>query len=269
MNFPASPADRFTQTSSNGLAAGSSLEDATLRALLELIERDAFMLFWIADLPATRIEIDGSDELVRFALVEAARLGANIELYCVDAGTGHPTVVCIGFGDGRSWPGVTVGLGTHANIDIALRKAVFEHNHYGSYIRQLMMSDVHKKIRCKEDVKDALDHGLYYIEPSHADALDSFRAHLDRPVHLRELRARYQEPATVQACVSCLLNAGVRSAAVEVTSPDVRLAHISVVRAFGAWMQPIHFGAANWRLNNPRLQRLLITSANTIPHPVA
>ena len=269
MNFPVAPADCFTQTTSNGLAAGSTVEDATLRALYELIERDAFMLFWLAGLPALPIAIDDFDQLAHRALVEVERIGARIELYSIDVGTGHPTVVCIGFGDGKSWPGVTVGLGTHGDIDVALRKAVFEHNHYGSYIRQLMLSGAPTKIRCKEDVYLALDHGLYYIDPARADALHSFRAHVGQPTPLAELRRRYRQPAKVSTCVSCLADAGVRAAAVDITSPDIRLASLGVVRAFGTWMQPIHFGAANWRLNNPRLQRLLKNGANTTPHPIA
>jgi ribosomal protein S12 methylthiotransferase accessory factor len=272
MNFPVAPADCFTQTTSNGLAAGSTVEDATLRALYELIERDAFMLFWLARLPALPIDIDDRDELVHRALVEVAGLGARIELYLIDVGTGHPTIVCLGLGDGKSWPGVTVGLGTHADIDIALRKAVFEHNHYGSYIRNLMLSHSQNEIRNEDEVKVALDHGLYYLNPAHANALDSFRAKINQPTPLAQLRTRYQQQASLPACVSCLAEAGIRTAVVDLTPPDVKLAPLRVVRVFGTWMQPIHFGAANWRLNNPRLQRLLINlinGANTTPHPIA
>ena len=269
MNFPVAPADCFTQTTSNGLAAGSTVEDATLHALYELIERDAFMLFWLAGLPALSIAIDDSDELVRRALVEVERIGARIELYSIDAGTRHPTVVCIGFGNGKAWPGVTIGLGTHGDIDVALRKAVFEHNHYGSYMRQLMLSGEHKRVRSEEDVVVALDHGLYYIDPVRSDALRSFRAHVGEPTPVDELRQQYRQPAEVSTCVSCLAGAGIRAAAVDITSPDVRLASLAVVRAFGTWMQPIHFGASNYRRNNPRLQRLLVNGVNTTPHPIA
>ena len=50
LNFPAPSSEQFGQTTSNGLAAGASLEEATLSALYELIEHDAFMLFWLAGL---------------------------------------------------------------------------------------------------------------------------------------------------------------------------------------------------------------------------
>ena len=42
-NFPTAAQDSFCQTTTNGLAAGIGLADATLRAVLELIERDVFI----------------------------------------------------------------------------------------------------------------------------------------------------------------------------------------------------------------------------------
>lgn len=269
MNFPTADTERFGQTTSNGLAAGVTFEDAALRALYELIERDAFMLFWLAQRPALRVAVDGSDVLTHQALREVERLGARIELYSIDVGTKHPTMVCLGFGDGYSWPGVTIGLGTHADVDIALQRAVFEHGHYGSYMRRLMRNGEHKKISCSEDVLTNLDHGLYYLHPDHSTALDAFRAYAADPASLGDLRRMYRQGAALSACVSRLAEAGIRTAAVDVTPPDIKLAPIRVVRAFGIHMQPIHFGTANRRLKNPRLARLLSNAAETSPHPIA
>lgn len=269
MNFPAIDAEPFSQTTSNGLAAGKTFEDAALRALYELIERDAFMLHWLAQRPALRVAADGADALTRQALQEVERLGARTELYLIDVGTKHPTMVCLGLGDGSSWPGATVGLGTHADVDIALRRAVFEHGHYGSYMRRLMLDPEHKKVSGGEEVLTNLDHGLYYLHPEHSAALNSFRAYAGHPALLADLRCQYRQDATLSACVSCLMEAGIRTAAVDVTSPDIRLAPIRVVRAFGTYMQPIHFGTGNRRLKNPRLDRLLTNAAETRPHPIA
>jgi ribosomal protein S12 methylthiotransferase accessory factor len=269
MNFPAAAAENFCQTSSNGLAAGATFEDAALRALYELIERDALMLFWLARRPAQRIAEDGCDPVASQALREVERLGARTELFLIDAGTQHPTVVCVGLGDGHSWPGATIGLGTNADVDIALRRAVLEHGHCGSYIRRLMGEGRHETIRNREDVQTGLDHALYYVHPEHVGALEPFRSSTHAPASLADLRARYRQDATLSTCVSRLREAGIRTAAVDVTSPDVALAPIRVVRAFGIHMQPIHFGIRNRRLKNPRLDRLLSGTAETHPHPLA
>jgi ribosomal protein S12 methylthiotransferase accessory factor len=269
MNWPTEEAARFGQTSSNGLAAGTSLEDACLRALYELIERDAFMLFWLARLPAQHLTEDGCNEIVYRALREVERFGAKIELYLLDAGTRHPTIVCLGLGDGYHWPGVTIGLGTHADPDVALQRAVLEHGHYGTYIRRLMGEGAHRKIRREGDVHTNLDHGLYYVNPARVTALDYFRCGEQPALTLADLRSRYSQKAALSTCVLRLLEAGVRTAVVDVTSPDLRLSTIRVVRAFGTYLQPIHFGFGNRRLKNPRLERLLSGAAETAPHPIA
>lgn len=42
---------------STGAAAGQTLEDALLRGLLEVIERDAFIIYWLNQMPAKRIRL--------------------------------------------------------------------------------------------------------------------------------------------------------------------------------------------------------------------
>ena len=118
-----------------------------LRALYELIERDAFMLHWLTKRPGLRLDPGGCDAVTECALGEIDRFGARTELYVLDIGTHHPCVVCVGLGDGRSWPGVTIGLAAHADIDAALQRAVLEHGHFGVYIRRLMLEGAHRHVR--------------------------------------------------------------------------------------------------------------------------
>src|SRR5207253_1921985 len=110
----------------------------------------------LAGLMGERIDPGGCDEKSRMALDEVQRLGAQMELYLLDLNAGYPTVVCLGLGDGVSWPGATIGLGTHADVDVALRKAVLEHGHYGPYIRRLMREGRHQHVRVAEDVLSSL-----------------------------------------------------------------------------------------------------------------
>lgn len=269
MNFPTPSRDRFQQTTSNGLAAGASFEDAALGALYELIERDAFMLHWLAGLPARRLSESGCDSITHQALREVERLGARTELFVIDTGTQHPTVVCLGLGDGQEWPGVTIGLATHADVDIALQRAVMEHGHVGAYIMRLMGEGRHRTVLGADDVITGLDHALYYVEPARAGALRAFRSGRTPPASLVDLRTRYRRPATMESCVAALTDAGIRVAAVDVTPPDVGLAPVRVVRAVGKYLHPIHFGSGNQRLENPRLEGLLRNSAEERPHPIA
>jgi len=258
----------IVHTTSNGLATGRSYEDAALRALYELIERDEFMLHWLAGLRAERIDPDGCDAVSRKALDEVQRLGAQTELYLLDLDAGYPTAVCLGLGDGVSWPGATIGLGTHADIDVALRKAVLEHGHYGPYMRRLMREGRHLDVRAPKDVVGNLDHGLYYCHAHNTAGLEGLRQG-QVLASLPDLRKRYREEPSLKACVARLSACGIRTAAVDVTTPDLALAGLSVVRAFGTYAQPIHFGFGYERRNNPRLQAMLNGPIQTMPHPIA
>lgn len=58
---------------STGAAAGQTINHAVLAGLLEVIERDAFMIYWLQQLPARRIDLDSiEDDRVR-ALRDLAR----------------------------------------------------------------------------------------------------------------------------------------------------------------------------------------------------
>lgn len=268
MHFEAEPKEQIAQVTSNGLAAHSTRERATLGALYELIERDAFALYWLTRKPAQRIDPNGCDRVTRRALREVERFGARCELYLLDVGTKHPTIACLGLGDGETWPGVTIGLCAHAKVDIALQHAVLEHGHAGTYIRRLMLERHHQAIHAADQVITALDHALYYVPADRVQALHDFRSDTES-IGLTELRARYQLKPNLDVCVAALREIGIRTAAVDVTSPDVALTSLRVVRAFGAYMQPINFGTANKRMQNPRLASLLIGPEVNEPHPIA
>ena len=51
---PTAREDAFTPATSNGLAAGPTLDYAILHGLYECIERDAFLITWMARLPHPR-----------------------------------------------------------------------------------------------------------------------------------------------------------------------------------------------------------------------
>jgi len=264
-DFQVPPAERFCQVSSNGLAAGASLDDAALRATWELIERDAFMLTWLARLPARRIECgDDLDSMLGEVLRQLRECGAEaVELYLLDAGIDVPTVACLAFGDGQRWPAVTAALAAHPDGPTSVRKAILEQGHVGPYVRRLM-SRGERVPEMPDDVRTLTDHALYYAPPSRRSAFDFLRN--GASIRLCDL-PRDPSPAAATT-IAALRRAGVRVAIADVTSPDTRLGPFRVARALGLRMQPIHFGHTLVRSENPRL-RALTAALNPDPHPLA
>ena len=264
---PSGPDDSFCQVTSNGLAAGVDLKDAALRAVFELVERDAFMLTWLCRRPGRRLIVDNALEPgIRAVLQQLQECEAQIELYLLDVGLSIPTVVCLGLGDGQHWPGVTVGSAAHMSPRVAVYKAILEQGYSGSYLRRAMIGGAYPIPEQPEQVRTFFDHALFYMPAARAVACDFLRSGGGAPLSLATL----PEPTDIslEACTERLAAGGVRVALVDVTAPDVAQSPFRVVRALGTNMQPLHCGFGLERLANPRLRELLMGEVNSDIHPL-
>nr|WP_255494841.1 YcaO-like family protein [Luteibacter sp. Sphag1AF] len=265
LDFPVAASERFAQVTSSGLATGSSYEDAALRAVYELIERDAFMRFWMSRTHPVRLLDVDIDEPVRRALHAIERQGAQVEVHVLEDASGHATVLCAGYGDGQRWPGLTVGLGTHASLTVAVRKAVLEHSHYGLYMQRLMREGRHHAVREAADVRSNLDHGLWYVDPARQIAMRARTRHAAAESMIHAAR-RFTHDATLRGSTTALARTGIRVAAVDVTPADIAVTPYRVVRAFAPFLQPVHFGFRMERRVNPRVTW---RDDAWTPHPLA
>ncbi len=75
-------AENFVYESSNGCAGGSCLEEAALFGLLELVERDAFLLGWYGGASLTEIDLAGWEDVPTRALLDRAWLhGYDVRVF--------------------------------------------------------------------------------------------------------------------------------------------------------------------------------------------
>ena len=267
-NFDSPYEEQFSQVSSNGLAAGQDNEDAALRACFELIERDAMMLTWYAQLPAQRLRIDSQYHgKMRLLIDHISAQGIELELYLFDVGLHVPTVVCLGIGDGVRTPAVSVSLSCHGDIQVAMKKALLEQGHVLPYLCHLLSTQSHFPSSV-EQVRELDDHATYYLRKEKAPAFDFMR----QPLSAAMAPEQWPYPAIVheQQLKERLKGSGVELAIVDVTAPDVAKSPFRVARAIGHHIQPIHFGEQFKRVDNPRLRRALQGRAvNSEPHPIA
>jgi len=267
-NFNCPHEEQFSQVSSNGLAAGQTPEDAGVRACYELIERDAMMLTWYAQLPCQRLKLDTEyDGKMRLLIDDITRRGVELELYLLDVGLHVPTVVCLAFGDGIYTPAVSVALSCHGDIKVAMRKALLEQGHVMPYLCYLM-STQSQRPQFSHEVRSLEDHAAFYFNKDKAGIFDFMRQPLEKAILPDQWQ--YSAIKNAQDLKARLDEAGIEIAIVDVTSPDVALSPFKVARAIGPHLQPIHFGEQFRRFDNPRLRRLLKgRPINPNPHPIA
>src|SRR6185369_7230392 len=229
----------IAQGTSNGLAASSSKDDAALRAILELVERDAFMSTWLTASQTQRLQLDDTlDPLLRTVLEGIEVLGATVEVYRLPGSVIGTTVLCLALGDGDAYPGVTFGLGCDLDPRVALRQAVLELGQTGPYLRRMMRSGRLKPAEDPSGVREMLDHAAYYFPKDRASAFDRLRS--KETVSLRDLKSVARR--SLEDCAAALGEAGVRVALVDVTSADVATGPFSVMRAVSPDLQPIWYG---------------------------
>ncbi|MEN3328819.1 MAG: hypothetical protein V7638_3626 [Acidobacteriota bacterium] len=227
------------QGTSNGLAASISKDDASLRSILELVERDAFMSTWLTASPTQRIQLDYTlDPLLRTVLEGIEVLGATVEVYNLPASMIGTTVLCLALGDGEQYPGVTFGLGCDLDPRVALRQAVLELGQTGPYLRRMMRLKVLKPAEDPSGVREMLDHAAYYFPKERATAFDRLRG--QETISLRDMKS--VATRSLEDCATALDEAGVRVAVVDVTSADVATGPFSVMRAVSPNLQPIWYG---------------------------
>uniref|UniRef100_UPI000BF1D4E8 TOMM precursor leader peptide-binding protein n=1 Tax=Streptomyces sp. rh34 TaxID=2034272 RepID=UPI000BF1D4E8 len=116
---------------SNGNAAGSSLEDAVLQGLLEVVERDAVALWWYHRTRQPGVDLDAFDE-PWLADARAAYARSGREMWALDltADLGVPVVAAVSRRTGRPadelGEGLALGFGAHTDPRVAVRRAVTE-----------------------------------------------------------------------------------------------------------------------------------------------
>ena len=119
--------ERFVQESSNGCASGSSLTEAVYYGLMELLERDAFLLTWYARLHLPEIDGGTSSSATTRALIDRLTLhGYRARFF--DARIAFPVPVVIGVAEridgGRG--SLCFGAGASLDPEQALRSALIE-----------------------------------------------------------------------------------------------------------------------------------------------
>lgn len=118
----------FVYETSNGCALGGSLEEAIFYGILEVVERDAFLMTWYARLPLPRLDLDsaGDRELRLMAERLQAVTGYEVHLFNATMENGIPSVWTIA--KNRKTKGVNLicAAGSHPDPVRAVKSSLHE-----------------------------------------------------------------------------------------------------------------------------------------------
>jgi ribosomal protein S12 methylthiotransferase accessory factor len=278
------PDEHICSPTSNGLATGVTLDHAILNGLLEVIERDAFVVSWLSRRPCRRIDYSSRRGLL--GAIRGHYLQFGIDVVVVELTTDVPVHVVMALAVDRHGvgPAAVVGLGAGLDPSSAVEKAIFEvcQARPGEATKH-RLKPPEERLRTYEDVREVMDHSALFSMRHMLRELEFLLAPDPMvEVRLEELpdHSTGSVDTDVQFCVDALADVRSKVLYVDVTTPDVAPLGLRTVRTIATRLQPIHFGHGEERMGGSRIFELPtklgfsprpLTEAdmNRCPHPLA
>ncbi len=252
------PRRPLTQVTSSGCAAGTTADEAVLRALLEIIERDAFMRHWLWQTPGQVLNVRTLPVDLRRRVSAIEATGCRVCVQRLDSPWAHVALVAA---QNTHEHFTTMGTASHSELAVALASALDEiearvyawlHGHAPS-IRvptQVQTTEHHFELYGLKRYFAKADAVLFPSKPSVA-----------------RLTTQSRGRAATDDLVARLSRAGFEPIAVDIT-PKLRCVDqgrtpLSVFKALVPTLLPMSFGF----MREPRGMLANVHPASKFPHP--
>jgi ribosomal protein S12 methylthiotransferase accessory factor len=203
---------------SNGCAAGNTLEEAIVQGFLELVERDAYAIWWYNRSQRAQVDLSQFDDsYIRDLQNQLAETGRRLWVLDVTNDLGIPTFVAITHWMQNGQENIEFGSGAHFEARIALLRALTELNQFLSI--GLMGGGTGEKSSLDGTTPLRLQ-DYPYLTPSGISAIQpDLGAKFDR------LDTREQ----VMTCVRLAKQAGLDFLVLDQTRPDIEVPVVRVI----------------------------------------
>jgi ribosomal protein S12 methylthiotransferase accessory factor len=186
----------FVYETSNGCALGGSLEEAIFHAIMEVVERDSFLLTWYAKLPLPRLDLRSTNNKELELMVDRIHEVAGYELHFYNSTMEHGIPSVWAVAKNRSSKGVNLICAAGANPDPvrAVKSSLFELA--GMMVRHDKKLEENRQkyevmLKNPFAVRTMEDHGMLYGLKEAEARLDFLLDH-QRP--LRTFAEEFKEP---------------------------------------------------------------------------
>lgn len=121
------PEPQLAETNTNGAGGMFTKEGAILAGIYELIQRDAFLIYWLNELTPPRVDPESvPDEEFQSIYKDSRRYGFNIHCLNTTLDTGVPSFVVVIIDNSSRGPYFVLGGGCQADPIRAIRRAIEE-----------------------------------------------------------------------------------------------------------------------------------------------
>ncbi|MFK7692566.1 TOMM precursor leader peptide-binding protein [Paenibacillus sp. HJGM_3] len=166
----------FVKETSNGCAIGGSLEEAILYGILEIVERDSFLMTWYASLRVPRLDPRSVNDRELQLMLERMRVvaGYDVRLYNTTTENGIPSIGALAKNRNRTGPHLVCAAGAHLDPVRAVKGAIHE---LSNTILMLSRNFEESREACEAMYEDSSlvrgieDHSLLYGLPQAEERL--------------------------------------------------------------------------------------------------
>jgi ribosomal protein S12 methylthiotransferase accessory factor len=267
---------------STATAGGQTIEEASVNAILEALERDAIMVTWLNQLPRRRIRTDALDhDGIPERIKAIQKMGVEIFLFDISTDFNIPVILCILHS--KVYPYFTVAAAAKVDPFHAISRALDEgyttrkyalynhenfnvKNYYKDY-RNVINYEDHIFLFNKPNMQDKLDFLLQSTETTAAESMP-------HDAHLNECSAKHMLDYFIQEFKNREMNLVIK----DITTSDIATSIFKFVKVFApelVWLTPNH----NYRfLDNKRIKECLpkigyeshlSKKITDVPHPFA
>lgn len=295
------PDPAFLADTTNGCALGSCLEEAIVYGILEVAERDAFLLTWHASIPAEAIDIEAADD--REPAIAAAAItqttGYRVSLFdittevgipCVWAMATHPKLGDDGLPPGTDEIALFCAAGSHLTPERAALSALVE---LGPRLVDAInrfparKADAETSLTCPDVVRTIFDHAVAFGDPRAYSRLDFLTRSPAASRPLAEVGRTRNWPDSADLrddlleMISRFRAENLEVIVVNQTGPEHQALGLHCVRVLIPGTLPLTYGYRRRRLKDlPRLlalpnrlghreRPLSFADVNQLPHPFA
>jgi ribosomal protein S12 methylthiotransferase accessory factor len=277
--------------STNGVACGDSPAAAKFFGLLELIERDAFMLAWWAKRSSPRIEVPEELKAQFHKVLRGSGLNLDsFHFFYLETEHGLPVVGAQFRNQNGGFPATVLSASCSFTSESALIKAFKENLQVLTCMRTWPESFKAKALAAKNpdnDFRTFADHLAYHAMEIN-QVKSAFLVDDTKSVSLEEMNRRAPEflsklssgnaDAVFQSAVDFLGQFGIQCFSVDLTTVDVREMDLHVVRMISPQLVPVnsqhifrHWASSRLRNLPQKLgwvdRELASKDLNTCPHP--
>jgi len=192
--------DGFVYETSNGCALGGSLEEAIFHAILEVVERDSFLMTWYAQLPLPRLDLRSANDKELQLMVERVRAVAGYDLYFFNSTMEHgiPSVWAVAKNRKQKGLNLICAAGAHPDPIRAVKNTIHELAGMMLVLDEKFEANREKYEKMLHDpllVQQMEDHGMLYGLPEAEERLQ-FLLDDHRPLRTFEEEFKQQTKST-------------------------------------------------------------------------